>query len=248
MNNSRDASNDIVLNFTITKPEFGWLISARTRTKEFKSILLYVNIMLDGRGHRFVETNSYLSAPFNYSEKITNLTEGTHNLEIKAKCQGWDLEIHELWERKLLYETSSGNVSFTIDTMPPNISILNPTNNSVLDASDISNTSYPLTFKINETVSWVGYSFDGKETTTINGNTALSELSNGLHSVIVYAKDEFENMGVSEIVIFSVAEPESEPFPTTFAVAASVVSASLIAVGVLVYFKKRERKSTININ
>jgi hypothetical protein len=61
----------------------------------------------------------------------------------------------------------------------------------------------------------MGYSLDGQETITITGNTTIAGLTNGLHNVTVYAKDTFENMGASETIYFSVAQPEpTEPEPT----------------------------------
>ena len=53
----------------------------------------------------------------------------------------------------------------------------------------------------------------------------------------VYARDEFENMGVSETISFSVDVPE--PFPTTIVIS-SVITVVVIVVGLLVYFKKRK--------
>jgi hypothetical protein len=82
----------------------------------------------------------------------------------------------------------------------------------------------------------MGYSLDGRETVKITGNTTLSGLSNGLHNVTVYAKDEFENTGASETISFSV----EAPFPTTLVVA-STASVAAIGVGLLVYFRRRKR-------
>lgn len=48
--------------------------------------------------------------------------------------------------------------------------------------------SIPLTFTINKTTSWIGYSLDGQTNVTITGNTTLTDLQDGWHYVIVYAK------------------------------------------------------------
>jgi hypothetical protein len=240
-NNSRLASNEFLINFTIAKPEFGWLVSARTPTKEFKSIMSYLNIILDGKGIRFVEANSFLSEPFNYSERITNLTDGVHSLEIKVHCRGWDLEIHGFWERELPYDVSSGNVSFTSDVTPPRISILKPTDNGVFDAFAIRDLGFPLVFETSESVSSAFYSLDGKEPIATSGNITLSGLSAGLHNVTVYANDTFGNMGESETITFTM-EALQEPFPTTLAITASGASIAIVAAGVLVYFKKRKHQ------
>lgn len=74
-----------------------------------------------------------------------------------------------------------------------------------------------LNFTVNKPVNWVGYSLDVKDNVTINGNTTLTVLSNGLHNLTVYVNDTFGNMGASKNVTLAVAVPE--PFPTTLVVA-----------------------------
>lgn len=72
---------------------------------------------------------------------------------------------------------------------------------------------------------------------TVAGNTTLTGLSDGYHSLVVYANDASGNMGASETIYFNVELPES--FPTTL-VAAIGGSLAVIAVCLLVYFKKRK--------
>jgi hypothetical protein len=93
-----------------------------------------------------------------------------------------------------------------------------------------------LVFTVNKPVNWTGYSLDGQDNITISGNTTISGLSNGLHNVTVYAKDEFENTGASETISFSV----EVPFPTTLVAAASAATIAVVGVGLLVYFRKRK--------
>jgi hypothetical protein len=62
-----------------------------------------------------------------------------------------------------------------------------------------------LNFRVNVQTSWLGYSVDGWDNVTVTGNTTLTGLANGLHSVTVYAKAAFENSGAtSKIVTFTV--------------------------------------------
>jgi hypothetical protein len=83
------------------------------------------------------------------------------------------------------------------DTTPPAIAILSPQNKTF----DINHV--PLTFTINESASWICYSLDGQSNVTITGNTTLIDLSDGTHTVIVYANDTSGNMGASEVVYFA---------------------------------------------
>jgi parallel beta-helix repeat protein len=118
-----------------------------------------------------------------------------------------------------------------IDNTPPVIAMLSPQNTTYTESS------ISLNFSTNEPVSWLGYSLDGQEPVTINGNTTIIDLPNGLHNVTVHANDTFGNAGKSETVSFTVAAPES--FPTAAVATASVASVTLAGVGVLVYFRKR---------
>jgi len=115
--------------------------------------------------------------------------------------------------------------------VPPVVSVISPSENSNYTSSEVS-----LNFTVDKPVVWMGYSLDGQDNVTVNGNTTLDGLSNGLHNVTVYARGEFENIGASETIIFSV----EVPFPTMLVAAASVASIAAVSVGLLVYFKKRK--------
>ncbi|MGB9671560.1 MAG: PKD domain-containing protein, partial [Candidatus Norongarragalinales archaeon] len=89
-----------------------------------------------------------------------------------------------------------------LDTMPPEISIISPQNITY------TTTSVPLTFTVNEPVSWIGYSLDEQANVTITGNTTLINLAEGSHSIVVYARDTSGNTGASSKVYFSVCLPK----------------------------------------
>jgi N-acetylneuraminic acid mutarotase len=116
-------------------------------------------------------------------------------------------------------------------TVPPFVSVVSPKNRNYT-SSEVS-----LNFTVNRLVSWMGYSLDGQDNVTVTGNTTSSGLSNGLHNVTVYARDEFGNTGVSETVWFTVAEAS---FPATLVAGVSGASVAVVGLGLLVYFKKRK--------
>jgi N-acetylneuraminic acid mutarotase len=130
------------------------------------------------------------------------------------------------------YATNEVYTPVGYGTVPPVIDVFSPLS-QVYNESDVS-----LVFTVNKQVNWMGYSLDGQENVTVSGNTTLSGLTNGLHNITVYAKDTFGNEGASETISFTV----EEPFPTTLVVA-SIATVATIAVGLLVYFKKRKRRS-----
>jgi len=137
-----------------------------------------------------------------------------------------------------LYATNEQYTPFGYGTVPPEISIVSPENKTYV----VSNVS--LAFTVNKSALWLGYSLDGQDNVTVTGNTTIAGLTNGLHNITFYAKDEFENTGASETVTFTIAK-ETEAFSVRLAVAVAIVVAALVlvaavGVGLSAYLKKRK--------
>jgi hypothetical protein len=175
-----------------------------------------------------------------YSTLLQDLREGNRNITVSVVIQGEYLAF-PLFVDYFLSEGSS-TVYFTVDTVPPIISIVSPENRTY-DTTDIS-----LNFTVSEPFSWAGYSLNGHENVTIAGNTTLTGLSDSSYNLRVYAKDTAGNMGYSETVCFSISqetEPTPQPEPlepfSTILFVASIVLVVVIGIGLLLYFKKRKR-------
>jgi parallel beta-helix repeat protein len=99
------------------------------------------------------------------------------------------------------YETDPKCGDVCEDVSPPIITISSPQNKTYYT------TSVPLTFTVNEPVSWCGYSLDRNANVTISPcrNITLTGLSYSTHNIIVYANDTSGNMGVSNRVYFTVS-------------------------------------------
>jgi hypothetical protein len=80
--------------------------------------------------------------------------------------------------------------------VPPTIEIVFPDNKTYRDVL--------LHFTVNRAASWIGYSLDGEANVTINAQVQLTNLSQGAHSIRMYANDTAGNMGASKIRYFSV--------------------------------------------
>jgi hypothetical protein len=132
------------------------------------------------------------------------------------------------------YATVEAYTPFGYGTVPPKIAV----DSHVIGNYTSGNVS--LAFTVNKPAPWIGYSLDGQDNVTVTRNITLMGLPVGLHNVTVYAKDKFENIGTSETVTFTITEEPPEPFPVVPVAAASVASAGVIAVGLLVYFKKHK--------
>ena len=78
------------------------------------------------------------------------------------------------------------------DTTPPILTILSP------QSTTYFTTNVPLTYTVDEPISWIGYNLDSQGNITVTGNTTLTGLSNGSHYIILYANDTKGNMGYSD--------------------------------------------------
>jgi hypothetical protein len=177
-----------------------------------------VSIALSGSGNRYVGNGT-----------LTDLSQGPHNLTVWVRVDQFMLSYSGyVWA---IFAT----VSFNIDSIPPNISILSP-ETKAYNTSDV-----PLDFTVNETFSQISYSLDGHENITATGNMTLTQLSGGAHNITVYATDEAGNIGASDNVTFTIALPpleRSEPFPIATVAAASTATVAVACVGILYYLKK----------
>jgi N-acetylneuraminic acid mutarotase len=78
----------------------------------------------------------------------------------------------------------------------PKIEILTPENKTYKEVS--------ISYLPSRPTEWVGYSLDNRPNVTITGETKLSNIANGPHTIRVYANDSLGNMGVSNTVYFSI--------------------------------------------
>lgn len=121
-------------------------------------------------------------------------------------------------------------------TVPPEVFVTSP------EPLKYTTSKVTLNFTTNKAATWVGYSLDGKENSTITSNTTLTGLSNGAHTLTLYANDTFGNAGASQTIAFTVAKPEPSS-TATVAVVSGAVIAVVAAAGLFVYVKKRKHKN-----
>lgn len=174
----------------------------------------------------------YTEWTFNCSATLPLLSEGKHNVTI---YWGYD-EMNEGAAYSNLL-----TVSFNVKT-PLAVAVLS-----------LENASYtgdvPLTFTVNKPFSKAAYSLDGQANVTISGNTTLTGLPNGSHSVTVYATDAYDSTGASKTVAFTVAEktetePRPESFPNGWLAAGIVASAVVICLGLLAFYARTKKKNS----
>jgi hypothetical protein len=162
---------------------------------------------------------------------LTGLADGSHSIIVYAN------DSFGLMEKSQIV-----NFAVYVDTIPPIVEVLSPQDTSY------NATALPLDFTVDEPSSWLAYSLDNQANITIDGNTTLLELTEGLHSITVFANDTVGNTGASQTINFSILssptptpEPEQQaPFPTILATMASGVFIAIVGLGSLAYFKKHK--------
>ena len=86
------------------------------------------------------------------------------------------------------------------DVKPPKITL------NILNGTLFNQTDIPLNFNIDESTSSIAYCLDNGTQTTITTNTTLT-VSEGNHTIIIYANDTAGKMGQSEVAYFTVQTP-----------------------------------------
>ncbi len=188
--------------------------------------------------------------PLNYEGDMTNLSDGNHSFQIHIhSCSyynsHYDKNNSQTWDAEEYYyiDTYSNRINFTIDTTSPNINLLSIENKTYYSTNNYT-VNIPLEFTLNEP-SKIAFSLDNSET-IIYGNTSLTDVPIGSHSITLYATDTAGNIGKSETVNFTVYKQEtenhqSEPFPI-IPITASIGILALVIASILAYFKKRRHR------
>ncbi len=193
------------------------ILSPENKTYASKNVQLVLSVnretnwigySLDGQANVAVSGDTMLS----------ELAEGAHSIKVSVNDTFGNI-------------ASSDTIHFSVDTSPPKILVLSP------ESKTYGGTDVKLIFTVDEPASWIGYSLNGQDNVTITGNVTLAVLSEGSHSLIVYATDLVENTGVSKPIYFSIA-----PFPTVLVVGVAVTITIAIAATYLLF---KHRKTII---
>ena len=149
-------------------------------TKLFEPDFNHTEIYLNG----IFITN--ISAPQNYYN-ATGLTPNTQ-YAISTRTVDTSGNINLTW------------VNDTATTLPapcanpPIITIISPVNETTYNIDSVN-----LNYSVNEPTTWQGYSLDGSANITLHENTTLTGLTDGLHTLTVYANDTSGNMNSSTV-------------------------------------------------
>jgi N-acetylneuraminic acid mutarotase len=121
-----------------------------------------------------------------------------------------------------------------------------PLISSPADHGNYTSSNVPLTFELQVQGASLSYSLDEGGKVPLLGNTTLSDLDSGEHTVTIYTTDEQGNTSTLHSITFRV----DSTFPTELVIASIATAVALILVGsgLLVYFKKRKHWKSLSKN
>jgi len=222
-------SNTISLNLNVSlEPllNYGLYITEVSYQRDWKDTIATIYKEAVGSGQFITD--------FSMNLTLAEIPEGSHSITFVVSSHGGVADGLTL---KYFNMRTNSSAYFTVDTTSPNVMIL------ALENRTYDNHDVLLDFAVNEPYDEASYSLDGEKNVTVAGNTTLTGLSVGVHSVKVFVWDPAGNVGASETATFSVAKPEPEPFATIPVLIIVVVSVAVAGLGLLVYFKKRGRET-----
>ncbi len=119
-----------------------------------------------------------------------------------------------------------------------NVSIVAPENTTY------STNKVPLTFTANEQASSIYYSIDKEANLSITENTTLTGLSNGAHSIVVYANDSYSKTKASETIYFTISKEDdiSQVFLDSSLLPILAVIIAAPAIIVVIHLWKRKHQ------
>jgi hypothetical protein len=179
------------------------------------------NTIFGGPTYEVRDSSVNITSTPSYSVPIGSLPLGSHSVVISVSASTvWNTAKYQHYDVSM----ASAN-TLMVCTLPTviNVSVQNTNYNSSV---------IPLTFELNDTLpmpgySWIGFSLDNSANVTITGNSTLTGLEEGNHSLVVYANDTFGNMGKSDTAYFAVSLPAPTPSPTPTPSASEAPSASV---------------------
>ncbi len=218
----------VLFNFTISPSENWYAETVNT-----------VDYSVDGKFAETIVVNSgliehypYSEKPFSYSIFLENLTDGIHVVRMFVKYTGYFYEHKPFTDRWAHPEfVTSAMANFTLDTVSPTMQILSIENKTYYEPD------LQLNFTVSEYFSNASYVLDGQNV-PVAGNFTLTDLPVGSHNLTVCAYDVGDNIGASDTITFTIAEP----FPTLWVGAVAIASATVVGLGLLVFLKKRREE------
>ena len=175
-----------------TAPPLVGVVSPENRTYSTRDVVLAftVNESTSWTGYSL---DSGANVTITGNTTLAGLSDGSHNVVVYSNDTVGNV-------------AASNIVFFSVDTTPPLVTVLSPENRTY------STRDVVLAFTVNESTSWTGYNVDGWANVTVAGNTTITALSEGTHSLVVYAVF-LVDVTLPNITQVTQSPPENSVFP-----------------------------------
>ncbi len=176
----------------------------------------------------------------NYSVTLPSLSDGWHSVKVFLKPSLYE-------SAPSLYESATGYYPYNYTYVCQNQTVHFKTIRSAgLSVASPQNQTYdsdevPLIFEIREPSTGVSYCLDNQTIIPVEGNANLTLLSNGLHNLTMYAKDDSGVVVDSITAYFKVNKPQIAALSSETWIAPVAMIVTVVGLSLLVFFKKRER-------
>ncbi len=189
--------------------------------------------------HEFSSIYDVFPISFQGTIAISNLSNGIHQLTLFANG-GCNIDNIN----PTSWNTSLAPINFSVyNSPPPSIVTFSPKSGSYI-TNNVTLGSIPLNFSVDKTTSWKGYSLDNQGNVTLTGNSTLTGLAYGNHTLEIFANDTVGNMGASQTVNFSIEKPPpTETIGSNIIIAVIAVSIAIICLVAVLLLYRRHRKS-----
>jgi hypothetical protein len=161
------------------------------------------------------------------------LCNGSHSITVYLKCD---------WETG---DAAGSHMHTSYDSQSIHFTVLSPI--ALLMQNNYNSTEIPLVFYVNGTYSQVVYDLDNQHSVTIAGNSTLTGLNEGTHSINIYSLDDKEHLAGFDTATFRVIKVTNSPssiLPTpNCLLLVLLTSIVILAVSLLWFFGIRRVRS-----
>ena len=217
----------------------GWLtLYVNFKGWIFGNVWFSMNYSLDGNDNQTVPLKDHYFGFFpqtgghpekNYwdaSAELPVLSNGSHWLTVYLECR-WDT-----------YDSSGTHTHEGFDSQTVYFSIRSPIM-LLLENQTYKTDAIPLNFYANEQVSQIAYSIDNQSNVTTSGNSTLSGLAEGVHSINVYAADAQGHWVYFDAAKFAIVKPAtSTTFSPMLLLFISLIIVVIALMFILVFFRR----------
>jgi len=172
------------------------------------------------------------------SAALPALSEGAHNISIYLEC------IHETWD------SAGSHVHLYFDSQTVYFTVVSPVS-LLMENKAYNTTEIPLSFHINGTASQIAYNIDNQANMTITGNTTLTGLTEGTHTITVYTNDTSGQLTNFDSATFTVntpspsQDPSMSPNPEVLLLIL-LLALALTATATILYLRKKRTQRAEN--